>query len=185
MCNYEGDLSVRGNGSAAEMCYDDTYGPNSFTSRKITFANSKGLPASAEPSNFKTVNASFNLRTSLGENEIDAKNCILSFDIKLSEEFYTSGHSVKHMFILNFEDSTWKDHDKKPWCDFYPSGAAGFTPENTDNGWIHVEIDLSTKGFDVLATGTNVITFGFFGITQTTRQTAYVIMDNIALTDKT
>ena len=182
MCNYEAG-AWRGTGSAAEMCYDDTYGTNSFTSRKITFANSENLPATAEPSNYNTVNASFNLRTSLGENEIDAKNCVLSFDVKLSEEFYTSGHSVKHMFTLKIEDNGWAN--KSSWCDFYPTGAAGFSPENTDNGWIHVEIDLSTKSdYSSLAVGTNVLTFGFFGITQTTRQTAYIIMDNIALTAK-
>ena len=102
---------------------------------------------------------------------------------KLSEEFYTSGHSVKHMFTLKIEDNGWAN--KSSWCDFYPTGAAGFSPENTDNGWIHVEIDLSTKSdYSSLAVGTNVLTFGFFGITQTTRQTAYIIMDNIALTAK-
>lgn len=178
MCNYEAG-AWRGTGSSAEICYTDTYGVNSTSSRKITFRNSEGLPEVVNSSNYATVNASFNLRTSLGANNYSVDNSTLSFDIKLSDEFYASGHGTKHMFSLKIEDTSWANDST--WCDFFPGGASAFKYENTDNGWIHVEINLANKSFPKLSDGISVITFGFFGITTATQQTAYVIFDNISL----
>ena len=184
MCHFEPG-AYRGTGSKAVISYDETYGSISTSSRKVTFENSEDLPNVVDDSNFATVNASFNLAntSSIGENNgINAKNCILSFDIKLSEEFFNSGHLYKHMFSLKIEDESWAT--KLTWISFV-NNVSDFTYENTDNGWIHFEYDMSLNSeLAGLGSSTNVMTFGFFGITNTTRQTATVVFDNIKLAAK-
>ena len=183
MCDFEGG-AWRGTGSKAKICFDDVYGSGSTSARRITFANSENLVDVMTATDTHTVNASFNLATtsSIGHpNDIDAKNCTLSFDIKLSQEFFDSENSYKHQFTLKIEDETW--HSESVWIPMV-SSAAAMTYANTDNGWLHVSYDLSQKPTLVnnLGDETWVITFGFFGITNTTRATASIVLDNIALT---
>ena len=183
MCRYESG-NWRGTGSKAEISYDELYGSNSTSSRKITFAKSLDLPDEVDDENNATVNASFNLANtrSIGvDNEINAKQCTLSFDVKLSEEFYNTTHQYRHMFTLKIEDETWVPYFT--WVPFVDNPAE-FTYENTDNGWRHVSYDLSLNPeLADLGNSTYVITFGFFGITNTTRANASAVFDNIALTD--
>lgn len=181
MCHYEGG-NYRGTGSKAETSYTELYGEESTSSRKITFAYSKDLPDVVEDDNNATVNASFNLANtrSIGvDNEIDAKNCTLEFDIKLSQEFFNTIHPYKHMFSIKIEDETWVPFTT--WISFV-NDPNDFSYENTDNGWLHVSYDLSTNiELAELGSSTYVITFGFFGITNTTRETASAVFDNISL----
>ena len=186
VCNFEPG-EWRGTGSRAELSYTDTYGSNSKTSRKVIFKNSldqlsEELPNTNTNSD-RTVNASFNLATTPGlgtEAGIDAKKNILSFDIKLSKEFYESEHEKKYSYRLRIEDNSWSSCD----ANFLNlvENPSDFTMEKTDNGWIHVEQNLyETDELDSLDDGTFVITFGFYGLTKTTKESAYVIFDNIAL----
>ena len=188
MCNFEGG-EWRGTGSAAEMSYTDTFGSNSKTSRKITFKNSldqdyKELPENTEANNTQTVNASFNLATTPGlgtDLELDAKKCILSFDIKMSDEFFNSTNLKKNCYSLKIEDNSWA-FCKAEYLNI-TENPGNFSKENTNNGWFHVVQNLyETSDFDSLGNGTFVMTFGFYGISKSTRETAYVILDNIALT---
>ena len=181
MCRFERG-EWRGTGSKAEISYTELRGSQSTSSRLITFKNSENLPDVVDDENHATVNASFNLANtkSIGvENEIDAKKCTLSFDIKLSEEFFNSGHQYRHMYCLKIEDEEWIPNIT--WLPFVDD-PSDFTYENTDGGWMHISYDLSTAvELTELGNQTYVITFGFFGITNTTRQTASIVFDNISL----
>lgn len=187
VCNFEPG-QWRGTGSKAELSYTDTFGANSKTSRKISFKYSldqdmEELPATEAVNNDRTVNASFNLATTPGlgaDANIDAKENILSFDIKLSKEFYESNHLRKNCYSLKIEDNSWA-FCKADYLNLVEN-PADFTLENTNNGWIHVEQNLyETSEFDSLGNGTYVMTFGFYGLTKETQDSAYVILDNIAL----
>ena len=183
MCNYEsGDW--RGTGSAAEVSFADTFGPTSTSSRKITFASSQNLPDTNDATSIATVNASFNLATTaaIGTGAgINAKLCKISFDVKFSEEFYTSGNNNRNCYNLKIEDNSWKTRSAKLQI---VETASGFTQGNLNNGWFHVEQSLfEVSEFDDLGTGTYVLTLGFYGISNSTRSSAYLVLDNIALTD--
>ena len=188
MCHFEPG-AWRGTGSKSVTSFTETYGDDSTSSRLITFANSENLPDVVDPENNATVNASFNLAvtSSIGvDNGIDAKNCTLSFDVKLSQEFFNTSHPYKYMFSLNIEDGNWKNH--YTWISMV-ANPGDFTGENTNNGWLHVEYNLATNEEitgpniwgDVADDNTFVLTFGFFGITNTTRRTASVVFDNIKM----
>ena len=187
MCHFEPG-QWRGTGSKAVTSFTEVYGANSTSSRKVTFVNSEDLPDAVDSENNATVNASFNLAVtwSIGvDNEIDAKNSTLSFDIKLSEEFFNTTHPYKHMFSLKIEDGRWDT--RYTWISFV-NNPADFTMENTDNGWIHVSYDLSANeeitsevAGKTMDNNTYVLTFGLFGITNTTRHTASAVFDNISL----
>ena len=164
-------------GSTGSITYTETYGSSSCA-RKFTFENSTGL----ETDGSGLVYAVFCPEVDFGANNgVAAYNCTLSFDIKLSDEFFDNNHPYKHMFECNIVASNWGN--KVPWFDFVPSGAAGFKKENTDNGWIHFSKDLHT--LDELSvldpSGTIRLKFGFWGITPTTQQTAYLVFDNLSL----
>lgn len=187
MCHFEsGDW--RGTGSKAVTSYTEIHGPNSTSSRKVTFANSENLPDVVEASNNATVNASFNLAVtwSIGvDNGIDLKNSTLSFDIKLSQEFFASSHPKRNQCLFKIEDGRW---DTRVTDINLVNNLEDFTMVNTDNGWIHVTYDLSTdeKINSVVAgrtidDNTYVLTFGLYGISNTTRQTASAVFDNISL----
>ena len=187
VCNFEPG-QWRGTGSKAELSYTDTYGQNSKTSRKVIFKYSldqfsEELPPTADPNSYSTVNASFNLATTagLGTNaNIDSKKSLLSFDIKLSKEFYESNHPKRNCYSLNIEDNDWGSCKAETL--YLEENLSDFTQAKTDNGWIHVEQNLyETSEFDSLNDGTYVMTFGFYGINQENRDGAYVIFDNIAL----
>ena len=165
-------------GSAASVTYTETYGTSS-SARKFTFEDS--INVASDGSN--QVYACFCPEVDFGSsNGIDAKNCTLSFDIKLSDEFFDNNFIYRHMFELKIVDPGWI-HGPAPWLDFVPSGAAGFNKESTDNGWIHFEKDLSqVSELSVLNnTGTIRLRFGFWGLTPTTQQTAYLVFDNLSL----
>ena len=175
----------RGNGSTGTVTFTETRGANSTSAIKVTFENSAGLVSAdtITATDGHMVKAGFDLAQSpIGtNNNIDANNCILSFDIKMSMEFFNSISSYKHMFSLTIEDETW--HPYNSWLEL--TSPSGYTYENSDNGWIHVERDLGNyTNFADLGNHTYVMTFGFFGISQTTQQTAYVVFDNIALIAK-
>ena len=184
MCKFD-NSQWRGNGSTGKVSFTDTYGPNSTSSLKVTFENSVGLLPAAESTATDGHEAKVGLdlaQSAIGtNNNIDANNCILSFDIKMSQEFFNSGNSYRHMFALQIEDETWKGYYS--WLEL--TSPDSYLYENTDNGWLHVERDLSKyENYNDLKDHTYVMTFGFFGLNQTTQQTAYVVLDNIALIAK-
>ena len=157
----------RGYGSTPTIVYD-TYGANSYSALKVTFQDTTAtLPG--------RVYASFDLAQTTGigtSNTIDVKNSTLSFDIKLSQEFYDANNS---QFTFKHEDSSWSGIEK--WYS-YPGYSTG-----NPNTWLHVSIDLSAKyGSETRNANTYAITFGFFGMTAETAQTAWVIFDNLSIT---
>lgn len=160
----------RGNGSTATTIYNDTAISSSNSALKVTFQNHdtswSSLPG--------RVFASFDLAQTTGigsSNTIDVKNSTLSFDIKLSQEFYDTNNS---QFTFKHEDSSWAGIEK--WYAFN-----GYTSGNPQT-WLHVSIDLSAKyGSETRNANTYAITFGFFGMTTETIQTAWVIFDNVSI----
>ena len=165
------------NGSTDSITYTETYGSSS-TARKFTFENSTDLTDDGN----NNVFAVFAPEVEFGNsNGIVAYNCTLSFDIKLSDEFFDNDCIYKHMFSLRIVDTNWAW--KEPWYDFVHSGASGFKKENTDNGWFHFSKNLHDyeplSGLNNL--GTIRLKFGFFGITPSTQQTAYLVIDNLSL----
>jgi len=166
------------NHSTDSITYTETYGSSSCA-RKFTFENSTELANDGS----NKVYAVFSPEVDFGsENGVVAYNCTLSFDIKLSDEFFDNDFEYKHMFELNIVDSSWGN--KTPWLDFLPSGAAGFIKENTDNGWIHFSKNLhDIQSLSELNTvGTIRLKFGFWGITPATQASAYLVIDNLSLT---
>ena len=158
----------RGYGSTPETIYNNTCGANSYSALKVTFQDTTAtLPG--------RVYASFDLaQTSCfgTSNTIDVKNSTLSFDIKLSQELYDTANS---QFTFKHEDSSWSGIEK--WYSF-----TGYNSGNPET-WLHVSIDLSAKyGSETRNANTYAVTFGFFGMTAETAQTAWVIFDNLALT---
>ena len=164
------------NNSDASITYTETYGSSSCA-RKFTFENSTDVT-----DGYNLVYAVFSPEVDLGTNNgVVAYNCTLSFDIKLSDEFFDNDCTYKHMFELKIVDTTWAA--EVPWFDFVPSGASGYKKENTDNGWLHFSKNLheveSLSNLNNL--GTIRLKFGFFGITTETQDTAYLVIDNLSL----
>ena len=166
------------NNSTGSFTYTETYGSSS-TARKFTFEESTGLADDGSG----LVYAVFCPEIDFGaDNGVAAYNCTMSFDIKLSDEFFNATHAYKHMFECNIVASGWGN--KVPWFDFVTSGASGFKKENTDNGWIHFSKNLhEVDELSVLNTsGTIRLKFGFWGITPSNQDTAYLVFDNLSMT---
>ena len=162
------------NGTTDEFVHDQTYGPNSTTARKLIFANSAV--------NGDQAYCAFSPEAD-GLNTIDAKTCIMTFDIMLSDEFFESTDAHKHMFSLNFVSSNWQANSQ--WLNYDPRGSAGFGPSYTDNGWYHVTVNIAQSypsNNTILDNDLIRIRFGFFGLTDATKTNAYVIIDNISMT---
>ena len=166
MCTYSAG-QWRGYNSTPSVVYD-TYGASSGSALKVTFQDTTAtLPG--------RVYASFDLAQTAvfgTSNAIDVKNSTLSFDIKLSQEFYDAANS---QFTFKHEDSSWSGIEK--WYNY-----TGYNSGNPDT-WLHISIDLSAKyGSETRNANTYCITFGFFGMDSTKIQTAWVIIDNLAMT---
>ena len=160
----------RGNGSTATTIYNDTASASSKSALKVTFQDHNTSWSSLPGRVF----ASFDLAQTTGigsSNTIDVKNSTLSFDIKLSQEFYDTNNS---QFTFKHEDSSWAGIEK--WYAF-----TGYTSGNPQT-WLHVSVDLSAKyGSETRNANTYAITFGFFGMTTETIQSAWVIFDNVSI----
>ena len=155
-------------GTVATVTHTDVYG-NSTSARKFTFANSDLTAAWGRP------RVTFSPDHS-GLSNIDVYNTTMSFDIKLSSEFFNNDNPEKHTFVLKLYAS-W-DLSNLNVYNFFPNGAAGFTPENTDNGWIHLEQNMHIGIYDGFHSLIRM-EFQFFGLDDTTKTTAWVVIDNI------
>ena len=161
-------------GTTASITHTDTYGPNSTSARKFTFENSDLSAAWGRP------RVTFSPDHS-GLSNIDLCNTTMSFDIKLSQEFFDNDNAERYTFVLKMY-ATW-DQTNINVYNFLPGGAA-VTPENTDNGWIHLEQNMNISiysGFHSLIR----MEFQFFGLDDTTKTTAWVVIDNITFTPNT
>lgn len=169
MCNYMSD-QYWGYGSEAETTYVDTN--NSYSARKITFKNNTAyMPGK--------IYVCFNLNTTgFGvTNGIDAKNSVLTFDLKLSQEFYDSNNS--NWACRVYDGRSNPAYIEKDWL-VLPNYATG-----NPNKWLNVNVDLSTiSAFADLAENTTALTLEFRTINSTTKDTAYLVIDNLALTAK-
>ena len=161
-------------GTEASVTFSDVYG--SSCARKFTFANSDLSQADGRPRVVLSPDAS-------GLSAIDVKNCTMSFDIKLSAEFFDNNNAEKHTFVLDLYGSDWNRN--RNVFNFFSNGAAGFYPENTDNGWIHLEQDMSVVPAYNSMSNLIRIEFQFFGLDDTTKTTAWVVIDNITFTPNT
>ena len=163
--------------TTSNVTYSDIYGSNSTSARKFTFEDTNLAnvsPAWGRPRVTFSPDAS-------GLSNIDLCNTTMSFDIKLSQEFFDSEDNQKHTFVLKMYAGWESSQQNLNVYNFFPNGAAGFYPENTDNGWIHLEqnMDISIySGFHSLIR----MEFQFFGLNDTTKTTAWVVIDNITFT---
>ena len=178
-----------GNGTVGEYTTTETYG--SLKARKFTFENSLGYYKNElNEDGSECVYFSFSPESEWGtETGIDIKDKIISFDFKLSDEFYESNYNCLHMCTLTLIDSTW--NGPSMWIDLTTQGKWNFGPEYADNGWLHCEVNLKQRAID----DTNVtqafnnlngdlirLRFGFWGLTPTTKKTASIVIDNLHVT---
>ena len=163
--------------TTSNVTYSDVYGSNSTSARKFTFEDTNLAnvsPAWGRPRVTFSPDAS-------GLSNIDLCNTTMSFDIKLSQEFFDSEDNQKHTFVLKMYAGWESSQQNLNVYNFFSNGAAGFYPENTDNGWIHLEQNMNISiysGFHSLIR----MEFQFFGLDDTTKTTAWVVIDNITFT---
>ena len=162
-------------GIVASITHTDTYGPTSTSARKFTFANHDTVNGGEDGRPIIVFSPGHSNLTN-----IDVKNCTISFDIKLSSEFFNNDDNQKHTFVLDLFGSDWAR--KRNVFNFFSNGAAGFYPENTDNGWIHLEQDMSVVGVYNTMSDLIRIQFQFFGLNEINKTTAWVVIDNITFT---
>ena len=179
MCNDKG--GTYSNGSTFGVEHVDTVGLGS--ARKVTFENSTGLPAAVDSGNYTTVNAAFNTSQKFtSSNGLNPSKLLVEFDIKLSDEFFDSGHGTRHRFDLKFE--SFGDGGTSPWKTV--TGAQSFVASGFDSNkgkWIHVSLDLtSNSNYSTASNSIGAMILGFRGITTTTQQTAWVLIDKLTLT---
>ena len=174
------------NGTEAAVSYSDTKG--SASARKFTFKNSlnngsQTLAADGSDQVYFAFAPEF--EWNVGPTNISVTNVTMTFDVKLSQEFFDNDNPYKHMFTLQFVDSGWA-HMPDVWLDWVPAGASGYSMEMSDNGWLHFERDLSTiedpAEFAQLDNNLIRLRFGVWGLTPTTQQTASLIIDNLKIT---
>lgn len=161
-------------GTTSSITYSDVYGSNSTSARKFTFENSDLTAAWGRP------RVTFSPDHS-GLSNIDLCNTTMRFDIKLSSEFFDNDNDEKHTFVLKMYSGWDSSEQNLNVYNFFPNGAAGFYPENTDNGWIHLEQNMNIsiyQGFHSLIR----MEFQFFGLDDTTKTTAWVVIDNFTFT---
>ena len=166
--------------STTSTTFSDVYGSTSTSARKFTFENSN--LANVSPS-WGRPRVTFSPDAS-GLSNIDLCNTTMSFDIKLSQEFFDSEDNQKHTFVLKMYAGWESSQQNLNVYNFFSNGAAGFYPENTDNGWIHLEQNMNISiysGFHSLIR----MEFQFFGLDDTTKTTAWVVIDNITFTPNT
>lgn len=157
--------------ATAEVCYSDTYGVGSTSSRKLSFANSSTLDSGTAASTWRAF-ALFNVATSLGaDNGIDSKNCTLSFDLKFSTELVNAEDTRKGSVTVEITDGNG-------------TTASYFQVSFTmQDGWIHASRNLSGVGqLSGLDGNVQKIKLGFYGVYSGNRATATIIIDNFALT---
>ena len=163
--------------TTSNVTYSDVYGSNSTSARKFTFEDTNLAnvsPAWGRPRVTFSPDAS-------GLSNIDLCNTTMSFDIKLSQEFFDSEDNQKHTFVLKMYAGWESSQQNLNVYNFFSNGAAGFYPENTDNGWIHLEQNMNIgiySGFHSLIR----MEFQFFGLNDTTKTTAFVVIDNFTFT---
>ena len=165
--------------TTSTITYSDVYGSNSTSARKFTFEDTN--LANVSPA-WGRPRITFSPEHS-GLSNIDLYNTTMHIDFKLSHEFFESDNAEKHTFVLKmyYKDGGDVWHDNLNVYNFFSNGAAGFTPENTDNGWIHLEQNMHIgiyENFDNLIR----MEFQFFGLDDTTKKTAWVVIDNITFT---
>ena len=159
------------------ITHTDVYGNNSTSARKFTFEETD--LANVSPS-WGRPRITFSPEHS-GLSNIDLCNTTMSIDIKLSSEFFDNDNPERYTFVLIMY-ATWNQTNINVY-NFLPGGAA-VTPEKTDNGWIHVEQDMNISiyaGFHSLIR----MEFQFFGLNDTTKATAWAVIDNITFTPNT
>lgn len=164
-----------GDSTCTANAYDYFYHTaNSVSSRKFTFTDAT-LKSSQ-------VFVSFGPQGTFGTNLAVMNAGTFEFDLKLSDEFLTSGHQYQHMFTLNIIDQSWAGHE--PWLNLTNNGAWGFNPTMTDEqGFFHVSIDLASETkYAAITSGAIRLKFGFWGITEETKNSAAVWFDNINFT---
>ena len=152
----------------------DVYGNNSKSARRFTFEDTNLAnvsPAWGRPRIMFSPEHS-------GLSNIDLCNTTMSFDLKLSSEFFNNDNPERYTFVLKMY-ATWEQTNLNVY-NFLPDGAA-VTPESTDNGWIHLEQNMNIgiySGFHSLIR----MEFQFFGLNDTTKTTAWAVIDNITFT---
>ena len=167
---------------------NDTYGPTSTSSRRFNFKDSLNNgknPLSSDLDSTDRCYIAFSPENQWGsETGITLKNTVLSFDFKPSSEILDSPLTYKYMFTMQIVDGDWTSaHCPEYWFDWVVSGKSGFIIENSDNGWFHFEYDFSQKTELADFPGNLLrIRIGVFGLTESTKTNAYMIIDNMTLT---
>lgn len=151
---------------------DDVADATSTSAKKLTFAHAAGFNASAS-STFRAF-AVFDVASALGANNgIDAKACVLSLDLKFSDELVNSEDTRKGSMTVEITDSANTTNS---------NFQVNFTMAE---GWIHASRDLtSVTQLSSLNGDTATIKLGFYGVYTGNQASAYIIVDNLALTVK-
>ena len=170
MCDY-----VRASTSqtaSASTSFDVVKG-SSTASKKLEFADTTGLTAT-ETGTYR-VFAEFDIAASLGnDNGIDVKSCTLSLDIKFSDEITNSPDGNKSRVTIEFKDVGSNSHTS-----FFQLNS--ITPYG--DGWIRYSRNLNgTSQISGLSGNIGTIRLGFNGVYSGNQATAYIYVDNIALT---
>ena len=149
--------------------FDDVAGGTSVAAKKLTYDHAKGFGANATGT-YRAF-GTFDIATGLGaENNIDAKKSVLSLDVKFSSELVNSPDTNKGIITVDITDGA-------------NTTASMFQMTFTmQEGWIHVSRDLSgVSALSSLNGHTKKIRLGFYGIYTGNQNTAYIIVDNMAL----
>ena len=152
--------------------FDDVTGSTSTSAKKLTYAHAAGFNASAS-STYRAF-AVFDVASALGaSNGIDVKACILSLDLKFSDELVNSEDTRKGSMTVEITDGA------NTTCSLFQ---VNFTMAE---GWIHASRDLTdVTQVSSLSGDTAVIKLGFYGVYSGNQASAYIIVDNMALTVK-
>lgn len=156
--------------AAASLSFDVVHG-TSTSCIKLTFADTTGL----SENDTERVFAEFGIAAILGnDNGINVKNCTLSFDIKFSNEIISSDDPNKTRVTVDMTDSTGV------------SSSSWFQMNNITSygdGWSRYSRNLNgATQLSGLGDNVGTIKLGFNGVRYGNQTTAYIYIDNLALT---
>lgn len=158
--------------STVTMDYTEHKGANSIASRKLTFE-------STTPASGYQVKVSFSTQAQYGESNPVLNNGKLSFDMKPSVNIVNNKDKdiYKHQYEPNIIEKNWTGHHD--WENILPSGKGGYITSESEDGWYHVELDLSGAKYSNATTPNIRIVLKFFGVSASVKDTASINVDNL------
>lgn len=157
------------------ISYEQTKGANSYSALKVTFEKADTATADGKTS----IPVVISTESDFGTGNPVLNSGTLEFDMKPSLDILNGDCEYKHQVSLTITGSDWQA--KNGWVDIGNSWL--YIAPNTADGWFHVTANLANYPNIAACTTNNIrISFGFFGVTPTNRNTASVYIDNINYT---